>query len=78
MNNFYYVLYKIDNSEYLWIVRASDNYSEIVNMFNECKCDKEYYYLIKTKVKDVNDSLNFKNFTTYTKQNNDIIIMRSL
>jgi len=78
MNNFYYVLYKIDNSEYLWIVRASDNYSEIVNMFNECKCDKEYYYLIKTKVKDVNESLNFKNFTTYTKQNNDIIIMRSL
>jgi hypothetical protein len=78
MNNFYYVLYKIDNSEYLWIVRASDDYFEIVNMFNECKCDNEYYYLIKTKVKDVNDSLNFKNFTTYTKQNNDIIIMQSL
>ena len=77
MYNCYYVLYKLINSPYMWIVRASDNYYELIEFFDNCHSDKEEYYLIKKKVDNLEDIVNFKKFTIYEKNNKYIILYRS-
>jgi hypothetical protein len=61
----------------MWIVRASDNYYELIEFFDKCNSDKEEYYLIKKKVYNLEDEINFKKFTIYEKNNKDIILYRS-
>jgi hypothetical protein len=61
----------------MWIVRVSNNYYESIEFFDNCNSDKEEYYLIKKKVYNPENEINFKKFTIYEKNNKDIILYRS-
>jgi len=61
----YYLLYKLKNSEILWVVKVSVDYSELKYYIRKCSSDIEKYYIVSKDVPYSELYLKFKQFTKF-------------
>ena len=61
----YYLLYKLKNSEILWVVKVSVDYSELKYYIRKCSSDSEKYYIVSKEVPYSELSLKCKQFTQF-------------
>lgn len=61
----YYLLYKLKNSDILWIVQISDNYCELKHRIRNISSDSEIYYIVSKKVSYSEIDYEFKQFMKF-------------
>lgn len=77
----YYLLYKLKISPILWIVNIDLNYQILNKHIKDFKSNEENYYIMCKKLEEDNFSnniLEFKNFTIYNKDKNDLLLTCTL
>lgn len=66
----YYLLYKLKNNEILWIVKASDNIYDLKDHVNNFSSYIETYYIVSEQIPLSDCTLNIKQFTKFSINNN--------
>tara|TARA_Y100000591_G_C21483483_1_gene521609 strand:- start:139 stop:387 length:249 start_codon:yes stop_codon:yes gene_type:complete len=72
----YYVLYKIKNTEILWVVKTSDNINDFFKLININDLIDEKYYLVERPIYKENKEtvLERQHFKIFNLRKNDTII----
>ena len=70
----YYLLYKLQNSPTLWIVKTETNKIPLLDHINKFKSKTEKYYIIKKYVTDIDKELDTKRFSTFKHSTDSYII----
>ena len=72
---YYYLLYKLNTSNIMWIVKISDNFSSLKSIIKNYTSNDEKYYIVYKLSNDIN--LKPKNFTKFTFDENCITIYQT-
>tara|TARA_A100001015_G_C14388237_1_gene480646 strand:- start:98 stop:364 length:267 start_codon:yes stop_codon:yes gene_type:complete len=70
---YYFLLYKLRNSEILWIVKKSDCINELEEHIRKFLSNEEKYYIVSSYVNSSTILIN-KNFTQFEPDETTIII----
>ena len=73
----YYLLYKIYNSNFLWIVNISDDYKELKDKIRFVNDEEGSYILVeRIEKKNIFDK-KFKQYQIFFKKSNDVILFET-
>lgn len=80
MYNYYYLVYKVKNSNILWIFDESNNKDELFNRISDVNSNNETYYIIKKKynkeIIDIISKTKFKRFKKFKSKFDYTIIYK--
>ena len=74
MLSFYYLLYKLKNSEIIWIVKISNDLFELKKHIKHVSSDIEKYYIVVNDHSVQTDNLDIKQFTQFHPSNDWTIL----
>ena len=73
----YYLVYRLKESNILWIVNVMFNPIDLYKDIEDMISDREQYYIIMKYVDDIQSELNFTRFSVFWYEYTDIIIYKS-
>ena len=73
----YFLLYKLKKSPIFWVARVSQTLDDLTIIIEEFQSKIENYYIVKRNVKNIENQLDFKQFTKFKTNKFDLIITQT-